>query len=61
MSTLPTVTEAQVVAAQLRHEATRLIRLDEQLEATVPEPKRRAKSKPVSMMGMVKQSDWRRG
>ena len=38
-NTLPTVTEAQIVAAQLRHEADRLVRLDEQWEATAPAPK----------------------
>ena len=57
---LATVTEAQIVAAQLRLKAADLIRLAEQLEETVPAPKRRAKSKPVSMMDLVKQSDWRR-
>lgn len=58
MNTLPTVNEAQVVAAQLRHEATRLIRLAEQLEATAPVPKRQSRSKQpaISLVEMVKQA-----
>lgn len=43
---LPTVTVAQVVAAQLRLQATALIRQAEQLEATVPrQPKRKRPEK----------------
>ena len=42
---LPTVTEAQIVAAQLRLKAADLIRLAEQLEATAPAPKRQCRSK----------------
>ena len=57
-NTLPTVTEAQIVAAQLRHEADRLVRLAEQLEATAPAPKqqRRAKQQHRSLVEMVKQA-----
>ena len=54
---LATVTEAQIVAAQLRLEAARLIRLAEQLEATAPAPKRQCRSKKQdrSLIEMVKQ------
>ena len=56
MNDLPTITEAQIVATQLRLEAACLIRLAEQLEATAPAPKRqrRKKEKPVSMVEMVR-------
>lgn len=56
--TLATVTEAQIVAAQLRLEAARLIRLAEQLEATAPVPKRQCRSKKQdrSLIEMVKQA-----
>lgn len=52
---LPQVTEAQIVAAQLRQEAARLVRLAEQLEATAPMPKRqrRSRKQTVSLVEMV--------
>ena len=52
---LPRVTEAQIVAAQLRQEAARLVRLAEQLEATAPMPKRqrRSRKQTVSLVEMV--------
>ena len=54
---LATVTEAQIVAAQLRLKAADLIRLAEQLEATAPSPKRQRRSKQptISLVEMVKQ------
>lgn len=55
---LATVTEAQIVAAQLRLKAADLIRLAEQLEATAPSPKRQRRSKQptISLVEMVKQA-----
>lgn len=56
--TLATVTETQIVAAQLRLKAADLIRLAEQLEATAPSPKRQRRSKQptISLVEMVKQA-----
>ena len=54
---LPQVGEAQIVAAQLRQEAGRLIRLAEQLEATVPAaPRRRASKRTRSLWDLVEQA-----
>ena len=57
-NTLPTVTEAQIVAAQLRHEADRLVLLDEQLDAAAPAPERhrRAKQQHRSLVEMVREA-----
>ena len=57
-NTLPTVTEAQIVAAQLRHEADLLVRLDEQLDAAAPAPERhrRAKQQHRSLVEMVREA-----
>ena len=53
---LPQVSEAQIVAAQLRQEAGRLIRLAEQLEATAPAaPRRRASKRTRSLWDLVEQ------
>jgi hypothetical protein len=41
---LPKVTVAEVVAAQLRMQATALIRQAEQLEASVPKPPKRKRN-----------------
>ena len=56
--TLATVTETQIVAAQLRLKAADLNRLAEQLEATAPSPKRQRRSKQptISLVEMVKQA-----
>ena len=53
---LATVTEAQIVAAQLRLKAADLIRLAEQLEATAPKQPRRKKQPAISLVEMVKQA-----
>lgn len=54
---LPQVSEAQIVAAQLRQEAGRLIRLAEQLEATDPAvPRRKVSKKTRSLWDMVEQA-----
>lgn len=54
---LPQVGEAQIVAAQLRQEAGRLIRLAEQLEATAPAvPRRKVSKKTRSLWDLVEQA-----
>ena len=56
MIDLPQVTEAQIVAAQLRTQAARLVLLAEQLEATAPKQPRRKKQPAISLVEMVKQA-----
>lgn len=56
MNDLPQVTEAQIVAAQLRTQAARLVLLAEQLEATAPKQPRRKKQPAISLVEMVKQA-----
>lgn len=54
---LPQVSEAQIVAAQLRQEAGRLIRLAEQLEATAPTiTRKRVTKKTRSLWDLVAQA-----
>ena len=54
---LPQVSEAQIVAAQVRQEAWRLIRLAEQLEATArASPRRRASKRTRSLWDLVEQA-----
>jgi hypothetical protein len=56
---LPQVTEAQIVAAQLRMKAADLLRLAEQLEATapaVPRRRRSTKKEARSLLELVRQA-----